>query len=266
MRVFEQQAKFVGQQKADWNLSAYNEEDNGFQFSRTSRSKSKSIPPPPAAVVGDAAAAAASLQNATPPATAVKRRKKMSFSDSGKKSEASRPTRRSARLSGEKEQIKTPEKPKPTANVETKTQTQATKKIPLPFADTPVIRRNKDMRKKTTEHGHRRSSTGIRGRRASSLIDSGTSNGQSNRLQILFMHVGWCSRADADGGIALAVPHAEVETREFYKHIEQSLPEPRRMRQLLTWCGTRALPQKQSREDAGDVALRSGRYFYCDTK
>ncbi|KAL2357236.1 kinetochore protein-like protein Mis13 [Cryomyces antarcticus] len=91
-------------------------------------------------------------------------------------------------------------------------------KIALPFADTPVIRRNKEMRKNSGQTS-RRSSSGMRGRRASSLMDSGTSN---------------------------AVPHAEVETSEFYKHISQDLPEPRRMKQLLTWCGTRALPEKPS--------------------
>jgi kinetochore protein Mis13/DSN1 len=51
-------------------------------------------------------------------------------------------------------------------------------RIMLPFADTPVITRNKEMRKGSKD-GHRRSSTGLRGRRASSLIDSGMSNGES---------------------------------------------------------------------------------------
>lgn len=51
-----------------------------------------------------------------------------------------------------------------------------TTKIALPFADTPIIRRNKELRKGGGQ-GHRRSSIGMRGRRASSLIDSGTSNG-----------------------------------------------------------------------------------------
>ena len=52
-------------------------------------------------------------------------------------------------------------------------------KIALPFADTPVIRRNKAMREgKAGKGGERRSSLGLRGRRASSLIDSGTSNGK----------------------------------------------------------------------------------------
>ena len=51
-----------------------------------------------------------------------------------------------------------------------------TTKIALPFADTPIIRRNKEMRKGSGGES-RRSSLSNRGRRASSLIDSGTSNG-----------------------------------------------------------------------------------------
>lgn len=51
-------------------------------------------------------------------------------------------------------------------------------KIALPFADTPIIRRNKEMRKGGGDGG-RRSSLGMRGRRASSLIDSGKSNGRN---------------------------------------------------------------------------------------
>jgi kinetochore protein Mis13/DSN1 len=91
-------------------------------------------------------------------------------------------------------------------------------KIALPFADTPVIWRNKAMREKKSGKGERRSSLGLRGRRASSLIESGNSN---------------------------ALPHDEVEIPDFYKHIESDgLPEPRRMRQLLTWCATRSLDQK----------------------
>ena len=40
----------------------------------------------------------------------------------------------------------------------------------------------------------------------------------------------------------VALPHSEVEVTDFYKHIEsEGLPEPRRMRQLLTWCATRAM-------------------------
>jgi kinetochore protein Mis13/DSN1 len=84
--------------------------------------------------------------------------------------------------------------------------------ISLPFSDTPIINRNKELRKKG--NGARRSSLGLRGRRASSLIDNGHS----------------------------AIPHREVETKEFYKHIEaEGLSEPRRMKQLLTWTGERCM-------------------------
>ncbi|KAI9772993.1 MAG: hypothetical protein M1839_002263 [Geoglossum umbratile] len=93
-----------------------------------------------------------------------------------------------------------------------------TTKIQIPFADTPVINRNKQLRQQHGQ-GHRRSSVGLRGRRASSLIDSGSA----------------------------AIPHTEVDVKDFYKHIsEDGLSEPRRMKQLLTWCGTRALGEKPS--------------------
>ncbi|PHH66922.1 hypothetical protein CDD81_5274 [Ophiocordyceps australis] len=88
-------------------------------------------------------------------------------------------------------------------------------KITLPMSDTPIINRNKEMRKKG--NSNRRSSLGSRGRRASSLIE----NGQT------------------------AIPHRDVDPSEFYKHIEaDGLPEPRRMKQLLMWCGERALVEK----------------------
>lgn len=87
------------------------------------------------------------------------------------------------------------------------------KKIALPFSDTPIMNRNKEMRRKT---GARRSSLGMRGRRASSLIDNGHN----------------------------AIPHKAVDSAEFYKHIEADLIEPRRMKQLLTWCGERSLSEK----------------------
>jgi hypothetical protein len=61
-----------------------------------------------------------------------------------------------------------------------------------------------------------------------------------------------------------AVPHSDVEVRDFYKHIEDGLPEPKRMRQLLTWCGTRVLPEKA--KGTGnmneDLAVDAGMYFH----
>lgn len=58
-------------------------------------------------------------------------------------------------------------------------------KVALPTADTPVIQRNKEFRGAKSSKGGRRSSLQMRGRRASDLIDSGTSNGRGNpRLQL----------------------------------------------------------------------------------
>ncbi|KAK0635599.1 Mis12-Mtw1 protein family-domain-containing protein [Bombardia bombarda] len=106
------------------------------------------------------------------------------------------------------------------------------RQIALPFSDTPIINRNKDMRKKGGVSGSRRSSLGMRGRRASSLIDNGHS----------------------------AIPHREVDTAEFFKHIEaEGLSEPRRMKQLLTWCGERALSEKPPHGSHGSSAVLGAR-------
>lgn len=102
--------------------------------------------------------------------------------------------------------------------------------IALPFSDTPIINRNKEMRKKGG-NGVRRSSLGLRGRRASSLIDNGHS----------------------------AIPHREVEASEFYKHIETTLMEPRRMKQLLTWTGERCLVgEEKELGDPNRAAAKAG--------
>jgi kinetochore protein Mis13/DSN1 len=54
-----------------------------------------------------------------------------------------------------------------------------------------------------------------------------------------------------------ALPHSEVEATDFYKHIEsEGLPEPRRMRQLLTWCATRAMGEKPSGTEFEDQSAR----------
>lgn len=57
-------------------------------------------------------------------------------------------------------------------------------KIALPFADTPVIKRNKEMRAHNKgKPDLRRSSAGSGGRRGSSLFESGTSNGRNSASQ-----------------------------------------------------------------------------------
>jgi len=105
------------------------------------------------------------------------------------------------------------------------------RQIALPFSDTPIINRNKELRKKG---GQRRSSLGMRGRRASSLIENGHS----------------------------AIPHREVDPAEFYKHIEaEGLSEPRRMKQLLTWCGERAQSEKPPHGSANASAIHGGMFI-----
>ncbi|KAK3899774.1 Mis12-Mtw1 protein family-domain-containing protein [Staphylotrichum tortipilum] len=105
--------------------------------------------------------------------------------------------------------------------------------IALPFSDTPIINRNKEFRKKGgAGAGGRRSSLGMRGRRASSLIE----NGQS------------------------ALPHREIDTAEFHKYIApEGLSEPRRMKQLLIWCGERALSEKPPHGSRGSSAILGAR-------
>lgn len=164
--------------------------------------------------------------------------------------------------------------------------------ISLAFADTPIIRRNREMRK-ASKDGHRRSSAGMRGKRASSVIDEG--RGQGECINFLFpqvtsnvtpllaeaLDVGtsaaaaqWMEQIRSrplpvglgtpptsnsqdeyaidftqekladDYCLNLALPHSEVAVPEFFKHISADLTEPRRMRCLLGWCGTRCLPPK----------------------
>lgn len=52
----------------------------------------------------------------------------------------------------------------------------------------------------------------------------------------------------------VALPHSEVPAPEFYKHISADLTEPRRMRCLLGWCGTRCLPPKPNAPETSTPA------------
>jgi kinetochore protein Mis13/DSN1 len=75
--------------------------------------------------------------------------------------------------------------PRPqTETVPTQQDDHSATKIALPFADTPVIKRNKAMREGKAGKGERRSSLGLRGRRASSLIETGNSNGEMKYSQV----------------------------------------------------------------------------------
>jgi kinetochore protein Mis13/DSN1 len=202
--------------------AAYDEDDDGFQFSRrTSKRTTKAQAVPAQEPIPEEAPLKTTRAQDPLPAKPTTRRKKTSITVVDIETSDTQKRRRSTRLSGDKEQLEVRPKvtepsaarrtkksapvekerkkqitPAPEAQPEqksafvgTKTPTQneltvAKKRDPnaqrimLPFADTPVITRNKEMRKGSKD-GHRRSSTGLRGRRASSLIDSGMSNGKS---------------------------------------------------------------------------------------
>ena len=181
---------------------AYDEEDDGFAFTRTRAKKAKA----------DAVRASATEkpsqneQNDSAPARKPKKKATGSPSAAPVEDVGKIAKRRSARHSGEHENadppalvVKKRRKDRPSSEVKqdhggenSHTDTERAKsevqqdhthpieisfdatKIALPFADTPIIRRNKEMRK---TNAARRSSLGMRGRRASSLIDTGKSNG-----------------------------------------------------------------------------------------
>ncbi|MCJ1351441.1 MAG: hypothetical protein MMC33_001425 [Icmadophila ericetorum] len=228
------------------------EEDDGFQFTRTrKKAKAEPVVQPPAPIIEEAPV------KALKPAPARKSRKKSIGLESPvavAEKEATQVTRRrSPRISGEsvtgampplevkKKRSKEngvkkgrPRKSEEAQPIDVQESvdivgikppleaveiSRAVTIISLPFADTPIIRRNQEMRRGASD-SQRRSSLGLRGRRASSLINSGKSN---------------------------ALPHDGVDSAEFYKHVESNgLPEPHRMKQILIWCGTRALQEKPS--------------------
>jgi kinetochore protein Mis13/DSN1 len=212
---------------------AYDENDDGFQFSRrTSRRTTKAQAAPLQESIPEDKVAKptrrreilrSSPEPAPAPAKAPARRKK-SIATVDPESSDTQNRRRSARISGDRNNLEMRPKSieplppkrtgrKATTDPQKKKQKQVTpapevqpdaagafagartpnqqdinaakerdpnaRRIMLPFADTPVITRNKEMRKGNKD-GHRRSSTGLRGRRASSLIDSGMSNGESS--------------------------------------------------------------------------------------
>jgi kinetochore protein Mis13/DSN1 len=212
--------KTVATRKAT-KAAAYDEDDDGFQFTRrTSRRTTKAQAAPAPEPIPEEEPVKHTRTAEAQTTKAPTRRKKTSLTTIEIESTEIRKKRRSTRLSGDKEQLEAPpqraessvpKRTKKTAPVEKERKKQITpapettsddkvtyagvqtpthnelhvakkrdvnaQRIMLPFADTPVITRNKEMRKGSKE-GHRRSSTGLRGRRASSLIDSGMSNGE----------------------------------------------------------------------------------------
>ncbi|KAF2484054.1 Mis12-Mtw1 protein family-domain-containing protein [Neohortaea acidophila] len=312
----------------------YEEDRDGFSFSKSRKAKASKAPsirdstaerasPTKApSLPSQLEAVPATTEEPAPKTTGRKVRRKLPTTP--EREAAAKPPRRSKRLSGDnvEEQRGSPHKPahaqshanherspspfrakpltieKKRRRGEDGVEEEKITRIQLPFADTPVIKRNREMRKGSAENGQRRSSSGMRGRRASSLIDEGRGNGewtarashpktptgnpsssslyaktwptsrsaQTRRPSALVpdvfasmlqdeddmknlpaMHPAMESvdRIHADNAVPnTALPHSEVPTAEFFKHISANLTEPRRMRCLLGWCGLRALPPK----------------------
>lgn len=280
----------------------YDEEDDGFLFTRTKERKVRASPPIRAPVSAPVAAEPQSGHKDESESVGGKRnwgeagkrkkRTKMSFSTPNAGEE--KPMRRSKRLSDEhnrregspqpKARKKETIEPASTTTVQKQAEDQlparekapavqsdrivgeehSATRIALPFADTPVIRRNKAMREGKSGKGERRSSLGLRGRRASSLIDSGNSNGRQTQELFQASHFDKCRAAIQLLTMGAALPHDEVEATDFYKHIEsKGLPEPRRMRQLLTWCATRAMGEKPTGTEFEDQSARMAGESIC---
>lgn len=135
--------------------------------------------------------------------------------------------------------------------------------IALPTSDTPVIARNKEMRRKAAEGTGR--SAGDGGRSTSSG-SSGSSNSNSNNRRSSLGTRGRRASSLMESGQA-ATPHREVNAREFYKHIsDEGILEPMRMKQLLIWCAERALPEKPRQGVPSTSPALGGRSFFFQFK
>ena len=111
----------------------------------------------------------------------------------------------------------TPKISKPTDVIAINLSNNSDSFVALPVSDTPIIRKNQALRQGLVD-GRRRSSLSMRGKRASSI---------GNGFQSL--------------------PHPDVPSSEFYKHISEDLPDPVRMKQLLAWCSRRVIDDMKAR-------------------
>jgi kinetochore protein Mis13/DSN1 len=194
----------------------YDEEADGFAFTKGKRKKAPKdadapegaeaqpvqqamLPPPPQTKKSDVPITAPIDANATK----VQKKTRRKLPSTPERDVPEKTTRRSKRGSSEMENVEAAPSPqqeqrgrrKPNAErspsaegaqpltVEKKrtqgsgvVEEEKVMRIMLPFADTPIIRKNRAMRKASAEN-HRRSSSGMRGRRASSLIDEGRGHG-----------------------------------------------------------------------------------------
>jgi hypothetical protein len=179
------------------DLASYEEEDDGFTFTRTKVKKSKAPTQEMKHQVGG------SVEKESTPVKPKPSRRHKTFDTPIASEKVDKPRRRSGRLSGDDYEVD--DVPRARAKAEKKFQLRVRDedrsagiveplekprseetKIALPFSDTPVINRNKAMRtaRASSVGGHRRSSIGLRGRRASSLIENGSIGRSSDTLRM----------------------------------------------------------------------------------
>lgn len=191
----------------DLSATDYEEDEEGFLFSRLPSKKSKPSPvpevehsdvenapskatprrgrPPKKRTIEDAGAASTKGTTTEIPSRKPTRgAAKKTHVDSAIQSENNRRSSLRNLETPDAHETKKPKKGRPARarnepnGYESPEQPPAGTKVALPAADTPVIQRNKELRGAKSAKGRRRSSLGMRGRRASSLIDSGASNGR----------------------------------------------------------------------------------------
>ncbi|WWC71366.1 uncharacterized protein I206_105321 [Kwoniella pini CBS 10737] len=102
--------------------------------------------------------------------------------------------------------------------------------VPVMESETPIIRKNQELRGQQA----RRSSLDHRGGRASSSWGRGE----------------------------ITMPHKNVDSKLFYRHIPVSYPEPIKARMLLVWCANRAMEESlrvpsSSKRDKGKGRAKS---------
>lgn len=110
----------------------------------------------------------------------------------------------------------------------------STSTVPVPLNDTPMIKKNREMRREQSER--RKSSMGQASARVTESFGAGILGMYHLDVLSLACQLMWSLRETDQ-----ANPHPSVDHPEFYTHISPELPEALRIRQLLVWCSSRAL-------------------------
>lgn len=135
--------------------------------------------------------------------------------------------------------------------------------VAIPISETPMIRKNQEFR-----NGKRRSSFALRGKRASSIGNGFVGKNSKDPLWYICIFCkifSWILIRVSRTPIilwtaSLALPHASIIPQDFYRHISPELPGPVRMKQLLAWCGRRAIdaqPSSASNKKAEELGKAS---------